>query len=226
MTDVNYFVDDRHHARQISHIHKSAFYRHYGKRCFDIILALILLPFLTPVIIILWGLTSLDGASGLFGHKRVGKHGRAFRCWKIRSMVANSDARLASYLAANPQAAAQWNATQKLSYDPRITKFGTFLRRSSLDELPQIWNVLKGDMSFVGPRPVTTEELDRYGRDRGAYLALRPGITGLWQVYGRQDGCYEKRVHLDRTYNISLGWIVDINLIIRTGSCLFKFTGS
>jgi len=141
-------------------------------------------------------------------------------------MVTNADARLKAHLHANPEAAAEWDATQKLANDPRITWFGNFLRRSSLDELPQIWNVLKGDMSFVGPRPVTAEELERYGPERGSYLILRPGITGLWQVLGRQDGCYDKRVHFDCIYNSTLGWISDIKLILRTGLCLLKFTGS
>lgn len=204
---------------------KATAYRNVGKRGLDIVLAIALLPLLAPIIFVLWALVRQDGAPGFFGHVRVGQGGKLFSCYKIRSMVPNAEAKLDAYLAANPQAAAEWEATQKLADDPRITKIGHFLRKTSLDELPQILNVLKGEMSFVGPRPVTQPELAKYGAYQQTYLALKPGITGLWQVEGRQDGNYLERVKMDRRYANSVSIWRDLVLIARTAQVLARPTG-
>ncbi len=201
-------------------------YARHGKRLFDLGFALFLIPLLMPVIGLLWLLARADGGAGFYGHQRVGKDGRRFRCWKIRTMAVDADRRLADLLRRDPQAAREWASTFKLKNDPRVTRLGGWLRRTSLDELPQIWNVLRGEMSFVGPRPVTPEELSYYGPDKGSYLALRPGITGLWQVRGRSDGNYVQRVLLDRHYGERLRLASDVLLIAQTSLLVLRPTGS
>lgn len=195
------------------------------KRTFDICLAILTLPAVLPVIAILWALVRLDGAPGFFGHRRVGQRGREFTCWKLRTMCADADQRLASHLHDNADAMGEWAATFKLIQDPRITRFGRFLRSSSLDELPQVWNVLRGDMSFVGPRPVPAAELRMYGRAQASYLALRPGITGLWQVRGRNDVSYQTRVAMDVLYRRNASIWLDIKIIILTFAVVLRRTG-
>jgi lipopolysaccharide/colanic/teichoic acid biosynthesis glycosyltransferase len=140
-------------------------------------------------------------------------------------MVPDAAERLTAHLAANPEAAAEWEANHKLVDDPRITPLGEFLRRTSLDELPQLWNVLTGEMSFVGPRPVTEEELEKYGAARGAYCRMRPGITGLWQVSGRNEVTYGERVQLDLDYLASISLLRDLKIILRTGLVVVFPTG-
>jgi len=196
-----------------------------SKRGFDIVLALLLLPALAPVIAVLWALTRRDGGPGFFGHTRIGRNGRSFRCWKIRTMVVNAEAMLAAHLAADPEAAAEWARDFKLADDPRITPLGDLLRRTSLDELPQIWNVLKGEMSFVGPRPVPRVELRQYGRYRTAYLSLKPGITGLWQVSGRNDVTYDERVRMDVEYLQTMSLREDIRILVKTVGSVLGRTG-
>lgn len=200
-------------------------YARFGKRAADIALALLALPFLVPVIAVLWVLTRRDGAPGFFGHERVGRDGKKFRCWKVRTMVPDAQSKLAIHLATNPDAAAEWARDFKLRDDPRITKLGAFLRRTSLDELPQIWNVLRGEMSFVGPRPVVEDELTRYGANRWAYLSMKPGITGLWQVSGRNDVSYDQRVSMDVSYMQRCSMLFDLWLIVRTAGAIFGATG-
>ena len=170
-------------------------------------------------------IVALDGANPFFGHRRVGRDGRVFRCWKLRSMVPDAEARLARHLAENPAAAREWAAARKLSQDPRVTRVGRVLRRTSLDELPQVWNVLLGEMSLVGPRPVTTEELMRYGPARWAYLGVRPGITGLWQVRGRNRLSYAERVRLDAEYARDASLALDLGLLLRTVPAVLRLTG-
>jgi len=170
-------------------------------RLLDVLIAGSALIFLAP----LMGLLALavwlqDGGPAFFGHSRIGYEGRAFRCWKFRSMVTDAEARLSALLARDPQARAEWEADHKLRRDPRITALGRFLRVSSLDELPQLFNVLKGEMSLVGPRPIVMAEVPRYGRWFPRYCAVRPGITGLWQVSGRNDVDYRQRVAMDVLY--------------------------
>lgn len=200
-------------------------YERLGKRLLDIALSLILLPILLPLILLLWVLARRDGGPGFYAHTRIGRHGRRFKCWKIRTMILDADVRLAAHLATDPHAAREWERAQKLTNDPRITRLGRVLRRTSLDELPQIWNVLLGEMSLVGPRPVTLAELDRYGAQRASYLRMRPGITGLWQVKGRGNGCYTERLALDQAYAQTQSLPLDLRLILRTALVLFWPTG-
>jgi lipopolysaccharide/colanic/teichoic acid biosynthesis glycosyltransferase len=204
---------------------RNGLYTSKGKRILDILLACFLLPVVAPVVAGLCVLVRFDGGPGLYAHTRVGRNGKLFRCWKIRSMRQDADYLLAAYLASDPHAAAEWDRTQKLQSDPRITRVGRVLRRTSLDELPQIWNVLCGEMSFVGPRPVTAEELSRYGALQTAYLSMRPGITGLWQVRGRENGCYDERLAMDSSYAASVSLVQDLILICQTASVLVRPTG-
>jgi len=203
----------------------NSFYRLYGKRLFDLVLALAILPVVAPVIAILWVATIVAGGNGFFGHERVGRHGKIFRCWKIQTMVQNSEEVLVLYLASNPQHAETWKREFKLHDDPRVTPLGRFLRKTSLDELPQVWNVIKGEMSFVGPRPVTLPELGKYGSSRPAYEAVRPGITGLWQVSGRNDLSYDERVALDRKYVSEHGILQDLRIMTLTACAVVCGTG-
>ncbi|MEC8628671.1 MAG: sugar transferase [Pseudomonadota bacterium] len=200
-------------------------YAAFGKRVCDLVFAFALLPILVPVIAILWGLTRLDGGPGFFGHKRVGKDRRQFSCWKIRTMVPDAEAKLKQYLSENPDAMAQWQRDFKLDNDPRITRLGNFLRKTSLDELPQIWNVIRGEMSFVGPRPVVQDELLRYGESEKYYLSVRPGITGLWQVSGRNDISYADRVRMDRIYASRYSMLQDTKIIAKTATVVLFPTG-
>jgi len=204
----------------------SGLYARYGKRLLDVTLILILLPLFLPLIVTLALLVRLDGGPGYYGHKRIGLNGRAFRCWKIRTMAPDADQTLQNTLTGNPAAALEWARSFKLKNDPRVTRLGRILRKTSLDELPQIWNVLRGDMSLVGPRPITAGELAFYGPDQHIYLSQRPGVTGMWQVHGRRDGCYASRVRLDRRYGCEKGLFTDISLILRTGLCVLARTGS
>ena len=202
--------------------------RHYaawGKRTVDLTLALILLPILAPLVAVFCLLMRSPAAPGLFAHRRIGQNGVPFTCWKIRTMVPDAESRLEDHLAADPAAAAEWDRTQKLKNDPRVTPLGRLLRRTSLDELPQIWNVLRGDMSLVGPRPVTERELDRYGPHARTYLSLKPGITGHWQVHGRSNGCYDERLHMDQTYARQIGLRYDLRLMWNTAFVLIRPTG-
>lgn len=169
------------------------------KRGFDLAFGALLLVLLAPLLAAIALRVRVEGAPVLFVQERVGRGGRPFRCYKFRTMVPDAEARLAALLR-EPRRKQEWVATRKLREDPRVTPFGRFLRRTSLDELPQLFNVLKGDMSLVGPRPVVEEELVRYGEHVDDYLQVRPGITGLWQISGRSDADYESRVQLDSWY--------------------------
>lgn len=204
---------------------RSGIYAAFGKRVCDLVFAFALLPILIPVIAVLWGLTRLDGGPGFFGHKRVGKDRRQFSCWKIRTMVPDAEAKLKQYLSENPDAKAQWQRDFKLDNDPRITRLGNFLRKTSLDELPQIWNVIRGEMSFVGPRPVVQDELLRYGESEKFYLSVRPGITGLWQVSGRNNISYADRVRMDRIYASRYSMLQDTKIIAKTATVVLFPTG-
>jgi len=203
----------------------SGLYSGPGKRVFDVLFALLLLPAVAPVILFLWCLVRGDGGPGFFGHTRIGQNGKPFKCWKIRSMVADAESRLNAYLDANSGAAAEWERDHKLTHDPRINRLGHILRKTSLDELPQIWNVLKGEMSFVGPRPVVAIELVKYGSSASAYLAQKPGITGLWQVSGRNSTSYGERVAMDVAYLSRCSFLGDIRIILLTVTAVFLGTG-
>ncbi|CAL1691007.1 UDP-glucose:undecaprenyl-phosphate glucose-1-phosphate transferase [Brevundimonas subvibrioides] len=173
----------------------------FAVRAADVILASFALLFLAPLMIVVAVLVTLqDGGPALFGHRRIGRAGLEFNCLKFRSMVVDAEERLTRHLAANASARLEWAADHKLRHDPRVTALGRFLRKSSIDELPQLFNVLRGDMSLVGPRPIVQGEVHRYGRYFAHYCQVRPGITGLWQVMGRNDVSYRRRVALDVAY--------------------------
>lgn len=188
-----------------------------SKRMADIFLALCGIVLLAPLFIICY-LSTIIFSPGpvLFRHKRVGFKGRRFECLKFRTMAIDASERLRRHLETNPTAAAEWIATRKLRNDPRITMIGAILRKSSLDELPQLFNVLRGDMSIVGPRPVTEEELGRYSDAVNAYYACRPGITGLWQVSGRSTTTFQRRVVLDSYYAHNWSMVLDAKIMAAT----------
>lgn len=198
----------------------------FAKRAFDILGASGLLLVLLPIFVVVACFVLRDGGSAFFGHPRVGRGGRSFRCLKFRSMVPKADVVLAELLATNPEAREEWNRDFKLKNDVRVTAVGRFLRKTSLDELPQLWNVLRGDMSLVGPRPVVTSELERYGADARYYLSVRPGVTGLWQVSGRNNVDYATRVALDVTYVKERSTLLDISILLRTFKVVFEGSGA
>ncbi len=187
------------------------------KRTLDLCIAISALVFLMPFMAFAAIMVRLaDGGPSLFSQERIGRNGQTFRCYKFRSMITNSQEVLDELLATDPVAAAEWAADQKLRNDPRITKIGAFLRKTSLDELPQLINVIRGEMSIVGPRPIIQAEIPRYGRAFNDYISVRPGLTGLWQVSGRNDTTYPQRVAMDRHYARTNTVVGDIGIILRT----------
>ena len=197
------------------------------KRLIDIFLILLFSPILIPVFIILMFLTKVTSRGPIFyGHKRVGKNGKEFKCWKFRSMCIDADKKLAEILANNPQMRAEWEKDRKFTNDPRVTKFGKFLRKTSLDELPQLINILVGQMSFVGPRPVTEPELVKYGEYRDFVLSVTPGLSGMWQTSGRSDTEYEERIALDLYYIQNWSIWLDIWILIKTVYVVLKGRGA
>ncbi len=198
------------------------------KRLFDIAASFSLIVLTLPVMLIVAALISLrDGLPVFYGHTRIGKDGETFTCWKFRTMVRDSQAQLQALLARDPEASAEWHETQKLKNDPRIIAgVGHFLRKSSLDELPQLWNVLIGEMSMVGPRPVVSEELKRYGAHVSVYKAVRPGLTGPWQIGNRSDDSYEKRVAKDVAYVRSWSLLTDLSIVLQTALVVVRRKGA
>ncbi len=187
------------------------------KRIADVVLALSGIVLLAPLLIICYVVTVITSPGpALYRHKRVGFKGRQFECLKFRTMVTNAAERLRELLETDPLAAAEWAADRKLRHDPRVTAIGAILRKSSLDELPQLFNVLRGEMSIVGPRPVTQEELIRYAGAIHAYYACRPGITGLWQVSGRSTTTFNRRVACDSYYAHNWSMTLDAKIIMAT----------
>lgn len=181
------------------------------------LLALSILVLLAPVMgVVAFLIWRRDGAPVLFAHYRVGHDGKLFRCMKFRTMYRDAERMLSELLAKDPAARAEWQREQKLLRDPRVTPIGHFLRRTSLDELPQLFNVLRGEMSLVGPRPITVSELTRYGRVRWHYLSVRPGMTGLWQVSGRNNTSYDERVALDRRYVEERSVWMNLQILLKT----------
>ena len=193
------------------------------KRLFDIGFSLSVLILGAPVYLILAFFIAISSPGSIFYvQQRVGKNYKTFRCFKFRTMVCNADEILAELFAKSPELQKEFEETYKLKQDPRITKIGKFLRLTSLDELPQFWNVLKGDMSVVGPRPLVPDELKYYGRYMAKVLTVKPGITGLWQVSGRNDLPYQRRIHLDVYYASYRTMMLDLFIILKTvGIVLF-----
>lgn len=187
------------------------------KRVFDIVFSLLGALFLLPALVLIAiALLLVDGRPIIFRHQRVGRGGQLFSCLKFRSMRKDADKLLAELLERDPERRQEWEESQKLKSDPRIHWLGKLLRISSLDELPQLFNILVGDMSVVGPRPIMTEELDRYGPHAHCYLAMTPGLTGLWQVSRRPDTTYEERVQFDVDYYNSCSMRMDLTIIMKT----------
>lgn len=198
-------------------------YGRIGKRIFDLALVLLSAPLVIAFLLPLIMLVAADGGRPLYAQMRVGREGRAYRMWKLRSMVPNADAMLQDHLESCEEARREWLRDQKLKNDPRITRVGRFLRKASLDELPQLWNVLRGDMSLVGPRPMMVEQRRLYpGRD---YYTLRPGITGPWQVSARNDSSFAERALYDSGYCRELSLSTDLRLLIATVGVVCCATG-
>lgn len=195
-------------------------------RGLDIAICFTALAILFPLLLVIAGLLKLSSKGPvLFAHHRVGAGGKLFPCYKFRSMIVNSDAVLAEHLASDPALRQEWERDQKLRNDPRVTPVGKFIRRTSLDELPQLFNVLRGDMSIVGPRPVTLNEMRKYGRYANAYHSVRPGITGLWQISGRNDTSYRRRVAMDVTYARKRNIGLDTMIILKTVPAVVRGSG-
>jgi exopolysaccharide production protein ExoY len=187
------------------------------KRLLDILISSIALLAFSPLFLFVALLLKIvDPGPIFFRQTRIGFSSSRFGCLKFRTMVADGDAVLARHLHACPEAATEWAETRKLKNDPRITALGQILRQLSLDELPQLWNVLRGDMSIVGPRPIVVDEIKMYGPSAGHYLLTRPGLTGAWQVSGRNDVSYERRVLLDRDYVENWSLWRDLKIIVKT----------
>jgi exopolysaccharide production protein ExoY len=194
------------------------------KRAIDVSGSLLLLVLLAPLFLCTMVLVRLFvGAPVIFPHRRVGAGGKRFVCYKFRTMIKDGDEVLDRYLAANPAAAAEWEQTRKLRDDPRVCSFAKILRKSSLDELPQLFNVLRGDMSLVGPRPIVDDEIRHYGPYFEECFQVRPGLSGLWQVSGRNGVSYERRVGLDRYYARRWSIWLDMRIILKTITTVFSF---
>ena len=202
---------------------RSGLYRNYVKRLFDVAAVVASGLVVGPLILFLALLVAADGSNPFYWNERVGRRGRNFRMLKLRTMVPDADKMLEDYLSRNAEARLEWNSTQKLKTDPRITRIGRFLRKTSLDELPQLWNVLTGDMSLVGPRPMMPSQRPLY---HGlAYYSLRPGITGIWQVSDRNESAFSKRAEYDSEYDEKLTFRMDMWLLWSTVRVVLKGTG-
>jgi exopolysaccharide production protein ExoY len=197
-----------------------------AKRVLDVVGAIVLAAVFSPLILLIAILMRREGGSIIYKHRRIGRDGRAFECLKFRTMVPNADQVLRDLLERDPEIKAEWVRDHKLRCDPRVTPLGRFLRRTSLDELPQLWNVMRGEMSLVGPRPVVREELLRYGRNVRTYLSAKPGITGLWQVKGRNDTDYRRRVVLDTYYVRNQNLMLDLYILFKTTRVVLGGSGA
>lgn len=199
----------------------------YAKRVFDIVVSATALIVLSPLILFFALLIRFqDGGKAFFYQPRYGRNGRLFNCFKLRSMVVDSQERLKAHLEANPSARIEWEETQKLKDDPRITRLGQFIRKTSIDELPQLYNVLRGDMSLVGPRPIVQNEITKYGENFTQYCEVRPGVTGLWQVMGRSDTTYPERVAMDVEYVKTRSFLGDVMICLKTVPAVLMSKGA
>ncbi|ALG88946.1 MULTISPECIES: sugar transferase [Actibacterium] len=200
-----------------------SFYRNFGKRILDSALILATAPFVAPLILIFALLVALDGGRPFFRQRRVGLNGKTFEMWKLRTMVPDAEAQLERHLASDPEARCEWEVSQKLKSDPRVTRVGRLLRKTSMDELPQFLNVLKGEMAIVGPRPMLSSQQDLY--PGSAYYKLRPGITGPWQVSNRNDSEFKSRAIYDTRYDQEVSLKTDLSIMFKTVSVVFRGTG-
>lgn len=202
---------------------RAGLYRSYFKRALDILAVLLAAPFVLPVVLVMGLLVKRDGGPAFYFQDRVGRGGKVFRLWKLRSMVVDADQKLEAYLETDPAARAEWNEHQKLKKDPRITAVGRLIRKTSLDELPQLWNVLRGDMSLVGPRPMMPDQARLYpGR---AYYRLRPGLTGFWQISDRNETSFAGRAAYDTQYARRLSLPTDVKVLFGTVLVVLRGTG-
>ena len=219
------FVQQRLLADSPAHVSvfvpRHGLYRSSLKRSLDVLLVLMALPVVLPLVLAL--IVLMDGSNPFYSQERVGRGGHRYRMWKLRSMVVDADKRLQGHLDTNPEARAEWEQTQKLRHDPRITRFGRILRKSSLDELPQLWNVLIGHMSLVGPRPMLPEQQALY--PGSSYYGLRSGLTGLWQVSERNQSTFASRAMYDDDYDRSISLRTDALVIWRTVGVVMGATG-
>ncbi|MBK0033749.1 undecaprenyl-phosphate galactose phosphotransferase WbaP [Erwinia sp. S43] len=224
-TDMSFIFS---HEVMIFRVHQSLakFSSRFLKRSFDIVASLGIIIVLSPLLLYVCYKVKKDGGPGIYGHERIGKLGKKFKCLKFRSMAVNSKELLEELLEKDQLAKAEWDETFKLKNDPRITKIGHFLRRTSMDELPQLFNVLRGEMSLVGPRPIIQEELERYREQVDYYLMSKPGMTGLWQVSGRSDVDYETRVYFDAWYVKNWSMWNDIAILFKTVGVVLKKDGA
>jgi exopolysaccharide production protein ExoY len=213
-------------AEQFSCSGERSFVGGRAKRAFDFIAALILLITLLPLLSFVAVAIRLASPGPIvFRHQRIGAGGRAFSCYKFRTMTPDADRVLLEHLRSNPDARAEWEVSHKLRRDPRVFFIGEVLRKSSIDELPQLLNVIRGEMSIVGPRPIVSAEIGKYGHDFGHYCQARPGITGLWQISGRNDITYEERIRLDRSYVTHWSFLGDLRIILRTIPVVIRSEG-
>lgn len=197
-----------------------------AKRIFDIVSALVLAIGLSPFVLPLMLVMACGDRPMIYAHRRVGREGKVFRCFKFRTMIRDADKALYELLEMSPELKAEWVKDHKLRDDPRVTRIGSLLRRTSLDELPQLWNVLRGDMSMVGPRPIVKEELLRYGRSAPVYLSVKPGVTGLWQVSGRNNTDYRRRVAIDVYYVRNQSVLLDFYILLKTIRVVLRRDGA
>jgi len=193
------------------------------KRVFDLVFVLAASIMVVPLVLLVAVVVMLDGGSPFYVQRRVGKNGRVFSMFKLRSMVPDADRKLAEYLEANPAALEEWNRAQKLRYDPRTTRIGRLIRKTSLDELPQFWNVFRGDMSVVGPRPMMPSQRDLYPGQ--AYYALKPGVTGFWQIGDRNETSFAARARYDADYYDRMSFVTDLLVIMNTVRVVLRGTG-
>lgn len=195
----------------------------WASRGVDILVASLMLVLFSPVLAVICLLIrATSPGPAIYRHKRVGRRGAIFECAKFRTMVMDADVLLEEMLSSDSDLRDEFNRNHKIKDDPRITSIGRFLRKTSLDEMPQFWNVLKGEMSVVGPRPIVEEEKMKYGADLDIVLSVRPGITGLWQISGRNDLPYERRVALDRRYALTKSILLDLHIMMRTPAAALK----
>lgn len=221
LTDFERHGSTRSASRSVQR--RGGIYRNCCKRVLDILLVVLTVPMVLPIVAVLALLIARDGHSPFYLQDRVGRGGRVFKLWKLRTMVPDAKAKLEAYLAGNEKARIEWEAYQKLTNDPRITAIGRFLRKSSLDELPQLWNVLKGDMSLVGPRPMMTEQRSLYPGQ--SYFMLRPGLTGMWQVSDRNASTFAERAEFDATYERQVSLLTDAKVMAATVGVVLRGTG-